>query len=336
MKLLHLFCIAPPLLVAACLGAPLRPAGDAPGTGPIIDMHVHAGPGTPESVLYEVRPGETPDAARLRFTLDEMRANNVVLALLSGAPQYTVRFRDAYPGRFLAGASFPCSDGMALMDPCTQELSGLPDRARLRASLEAGRLQAFGELLNVYAGISPADPRMQPYFDLAAEFDLVVAVHADRGPPPRGREPGCCPNFNGDYGSPALYRETLQRHPKLRLYLMHVIRPEFVQEAIALMRDYPDVYMDTSPMARIPEEMAHAALKQVIAAGYGDRIMFGSDDLGQVRTCVGVIEAATFLTPRQKRAIYHDNAARFLRRAGPAGSPPMTSLLPRASGAPAR
>lgn len=36
-------------------------------------------------------------------------------------------------------------------------------------------------------------------------------------------------------------------------------------------------------------------------------------DLGQVRTCVGVIEAETFLTSRQKRAIYHDNAARFLR-----------------------
>ena len=46
---------------------------------------------------------------------------------------------------------------------------------------------------------------MWPYFDLAAEYDLLILVHADAGPPPESRVDGCCASFNGDLGRPALY-----------------------------------------------------------------------------------------------------------------------------------
>ena len=59
--------------------------------------------------------------------------------------------------------------------------------------------------------------------------------------------------------------------------------------------------------------MVHSALRAYKEAGLIDRVVFGSDYFGAVRTSINVIEAATFLTEGDKRAIYYDNAAKFLR-----------------------
>lgn len=51
-------------------------------------------------------------------------------------------------------------------------------------------------------------------------------------------------------------------------------------------------------------------------AGYGDRIMFGSDQMiwpGVIEPAIRTIEQAPFLTDAQKRDIFYNNAARFLR-----------------------
>jgi predicted TIM-barrel fold metal-dependent hydrolase len=45
-------------------------------------------------------------------------------------------------------------------------------------------------------------------------------------------------------------------------------------------------------------------------------VLFGSDSMvwpGLIDAAVQGIEDATYLTPAQKRGIYYDNAARFLR-----------------------
>jgi uncharacterized protein len=283
------------------------------GRGPIIDMHLHAGPGSEASTIYTLRPGETPDDARFRTALEEMDRHGVVLAVVSGTAAYADRYRATDPGRFIAGLSFPCTAGMdPHLDPCFASGDDWPDLAWLRAEIEAGRIGAFGELYNVYAGVSPTDPRMEPYWALAAEFDLPVAVHSDRGPPPAGRVEGCCPAFNEDFASPALYRSILERHPDLRLYLMHILRHDAVQEAIGLMDDFPNVYADTSPMSLVPQFAVHNALQRMIEAGHADRIVFGSDYLGAIGHSIAVIEAAELLTNEQKRAIYYGNAARLL------------------------
>ena len=187
-----------------------------------------------------------------------------------------------------------------------------PDVEWLRGEVNAGRVGALGEMYNVYAGVSPVDARMTPYFDLAAEYDLVVLVHADSGPPPAGRTPGCCPDFDGDLGRPALYEVPLSRHPQLRLVLLHVFQPDFVDEAIDLMNRYPNVMVETSPMTRAPTGLVYAALEAFVEAGLEDRIVFGSDYRGEIGGSLSVIESAPFLSEAQKRAILHDNAARFL------------------------
>lgn len=51
-------------------------------------------------------------------------------------------------------------------------------------------------------------------------------------------------------------------------------------------------------------------------AGYGERVMFGTDQglwPELIEASIEVIEDAPFLTPAQKRNILYNNAARFLR-----------------------
>jgi uncharacterized protein len=180
-------------------------------------------------------------------------------------------------------------------------------------------------MLFVYAGIDPNDPRMVPYWRLAARYDVPVAVHINRGPGPESRirrDGGCCPNFNGEMGNPALLRPVLERHPQLRIILQHVgtgrapdLLP-FDAEIFALLRDYPRVSLDMTILNSLfPAEVHERELRRLMDAGFGDRIMFGTD--GQpAGPILRRLEAIPWLTAEQRRAILYDNAARFLRLDG--------------------
>ncbi|MBY6213093.1 amidohydrolase [Microbulbifer agarilyticus] len=282
---------------------------------PVIDMHLHAGPGSESSRYYKASEGETPDEARMRTLLQDMKDSNVVYGVIGGPESHIEHFRQASHVPLIAGVILPCIEGRSPnFFACYENDANWPDIDKLQSAIDQGQIGAIGELYNVYTGISPLDSKMLPYLQLAADNDLIVAVHADRGPPPQSpvRAAGCCPDFNGDHGNPALWSPIMEKHPKLRLVLYHAFRPEFVEAAIALMDTYPNVVVETSPMTRVPSEWVYAALRAYIEAGHGDRIVFGSDYLGSIGGSVTVIEKADFLSQQQKRDILYHNAARFL------------------------
>ena len=108
----------------------------------------------------------------------------------------------------------------------------------------------------------------------------------------------------------------LVRHPKLRVYLMHAGYP-YLQETKAIMHLYPQVYADLGAISWLrPREEFHEYLRALVRAGFGKRLMFGSDQMvwpeGIGRAIEGV-ESASFLTPEQNRDIFYNNAVRFLR-----------------------
>jgi hypothetical protein len=90
----------------------------------------------------------------------------------------------------------------------------------------------------------------------------------------------------------------------------------FLEETIALMYRYPLVYADLS-LWKYPREAFHKYLRGLIEAGLGKRLMFGSDQMEWPDTVIDeeseAIKSATFLTEEQKRDIFYNNAARFLR-----------------------
>ena len=286
------------VLCAALHALPAGAQQRALTRGPVIDVHLHGG-ATASGLPYKT------DSEFLQFALAELRRHNVVLALTSvrSGPQYIALWRAADPERVVVGPQLTWRD------------DAWPDTAWLRREFVARRIGFVGELGYVYLGLPPTDPRVQALFALAHEFDVPVAAHI--GMRPRESLPsGCCPNFDDRFGDPALLRPILQRFPGLRLYLMHVggRNTDYFEHAIELMREFPNVYGDMSVVAaRAPREVFHSNLRRLIEEGLLDRIMFGSDGAAYIGANIDAFEAVPFLTEQQKRAIFYDNAARFLR-----------------------
>ena len=274
---------------------------------PIIDMHLHAYPlddGAPPAVNPVTGlPSVAGTSAELRdSTLAALERYNIVKAVTSGPPETVDQWRDAAPDRIMVGA-------------WVDEASPLPDLASLRAEMEAGRVDVLGELILQMRGMAPSDPRMEPYYALAEEMDIPVGIHTGVGPSGTPYEP-CCPNFRVMLGNPALVEEVLIRHPRLRIYLMHGGWP-YLQETKAILSMYPQVYADLATINWIiPREEFHAYLRELIVAGFGKRLLFGSDQMvwpEAIGMAVEGIESATFLTEEEKRDIFYNNAVRFLR-----------------------
>jgi uncharacterized protein len=108
----------------------------------------------------------------------------------------------------------------------------------------------------------------------------------------------------------------LIRHPKLRVYVMHY-GSALIDEMIAVLQSYPQLYIDLGGMQWwYPREYFYGQLKSFMDAGFGKRVMFGSDQMmwpGVIEPSIVIVEEAPFLTPEQKRDIFYNNAARFLR-----------------------
>ena len=245
---------------------------------PIIDMHVHPVDGSVQSRVA---------------VMDEF---HIVKAFLSGTLEEVYGFTAAAPGRFIPSPQFLVSGG-----------DGFPDIDNLRVEYAAGRLHGMGEINVQYLGIPPNAPSLKPYFALAEELDLPVLIHtAGVGAP--------YPTFRSSAGHPLLLEEVLVRHPKLRIYLENAGYP-FLHEMIALMFQYPQVYADLSTITRIvPREAFHEYVSALVRAGYGKRLMFGTDSAPSwLPQAIESIESASFLTDEQKRDIFYNNAARFLR-----------------------
>jgi hypothetical protein len=90
-----------------------------------------------------------------------------------------------------------------------------------------------------------------------------------------------------------------------------------IDDLLSLLYTYPQVYVDTGVIDYLlPRAEFHAYMRRIVEAGFGNRVMFGSDQMiwpETIEVAIESIESAEFLTPAQKRAILHDNAARFLR-----------------------
>jgi len=291
------------LLFAALLAGP----GIAQDRGPIIDMHLHAfgfdefgNPPPPNEVTGQVPPARTDDAA-MRATLDAMRKHNVVLALASGPLPDVQHWVAANQERLIGGV------GLGPLDT-------LPDAASLRRMVSEKHIAALGELGLQYHGLSASDQKVAHYFALAEELDIPVALHTGLGG--SGTAYTCCPKFRASLGNPETVEDMLVRHPKLRLYLMHAGYP-YLAETKAILQSYPQVYVDISALNwTLPRAEFHSYLKALIDAGFGKRIMFGSDQMvwpDAIGLAIDGVDQALFLSPEQKRDIFYNNAAVFLR-----------------------
>lgn len=238
------------------------------------------------------------DQALITETVAAMEQRNVI-GVVGGPPDRVLQWVEAAPDRFIPSVQLQIG----------RDEYGLDS---LRALFETGPFVVLGEVSNQYVGIAPDDERMAPYWALAAELDVPVAIHMGEGPP---GATVLFPEYRMELASALLLEPVLARHPTLRVYIMHYGSP-FIEDTIALLGAYPRVYVDLGGIQWFyPRAYFHDQLRQLVEAGFADRVMFGSDAMvwpGVIEPAIAVIEEASFLSEAQKRAILYDNAARFL------------------------
>lgn len=292
------------LLAALSSASSTSAARTASPRPPVIDMHVHS-------------TNTTPEQARERMQAMNVRYQFVQI-VGSALPDWTAALGE---NAFIPSLGFPCPGGRApyVDRRCWEGVADLPDVDWLREGIKSGRIKALGELVPQLFGMQPDDERLQPYWQLAEEFDLPVAIHMAPGPPgaayPTAQAPARFPNLRARAGDPLLLEDVLLRHKRLRVVVMHAGWP-FLESTIALLYAHPGVYVDVGALQApfvLPRASYHAYLRGLVDAGFAKRIVFGSDFPTQAQAGIDAILTADFLSEAQKADILCGNAARFLR-----------------------
>jgi predicted TIM-barrel fold metal-dependent hydrolase len=296
---------------------------------PIIDMHIHAmgvtsfgGPMTVctneqgvhfpgldprepitvqrASVCDSPLPSAANDTELMEDTIKMLEHYNI-FAVANGTLEELDQWRAASPTRIIPAMPFDNGDG--------------PSPDDFRQLFRDGQIQVFAEVSPQYEGKLATDEALDEYFALAEGLDIPIGLHLGEGPPGG-------PHITGNAGyraaltSPLQLEEVLIKYPKLRIYVMHYGSP-LVEDMIALLYSHPQVYVDIAQNNwGFPRAHFYRQLKMLVDAGFETRIMFGTDQMiwpETIRIAIETVEGADFLSDEQKRDIFYNNAARFLR-----------------------
>jgi hypothetical protein len=203
---------------------------------------------------------------------DFRQANDYVLAALR-----------SHPDRFI---------GMGVVSP----MHGPAAREELRRCLDGG-MSGLKLHADKHGGYSLLSPAVAELLAILEPTGAVLAAHSD---------------FASRHCSPYQVAELGRRFPGVRIILLHLgLDQELVGEAPGVVRDLPNVYLDTSQTPDNPEAVFVGPSRTV-----GDRVLFGSDgpmispevNLAKLRVAMerfGLEDSAA-------RAIVRENAARLL------------------------
>ena len=272
---------------------------------PIIDVHIHITKGYAENEAYNKIDPDI-DVAKIEWMRKRLDENNIVLALGGGPVKYAKLWYDL-DKRYWAGPRFPCNPLRIQDQPCESEM---PDLVELENFFKNGAFKSLGETSFHSMGLLPSAARFDSYWKLAEKYQIPIGFHADAGP--YKRDMSQTPNWNEAYGNPLLLLPVLKKYPKLKIYLMHYPGVYF-EECIELMKKYDQIYCEITAVSMFaPKEKWEPKVKKLYEEGLGKRLMFGSDYVGTIRKNIEIIYKLDWLSVRQKRDIYYNNAAKFL------------------------
>lgn len=270
-----------------------------PYSGPIIDMHIHAyqepspmlgrqftNPLT--GITYSAVPSLEAHKA---WTFAKMAEHRIMKAVVNYDPEWEAED----PERILLGR-------------------GSGDLETLRRDFMSGELQVMAEMTAYYSGVQADDAELDPYFELAETLEVPVGYHIYPGGPPGALYVGYS-GVRAENAHPMQIERVLVAHPKLKIYIMHAGWP-YLEDMKALMYAHPQLYVDLGVISwGLPQAEFHSFLKGLVDAGFGKRIMYGTDQMvfqGAFDQAIANINSAPFLSLEQKADIFYNNAAAFL------------------------
>ena len=308
MKAIFILFLLSTLSAIYCFGQPFskRP--------PVIDMHLHVYSansywgGADNKLKDTVLTSPKNNVGHIKAVLEQIEKYNIVIAYASGNFESLDSINKQYPGKFLPSFEiFP-----------TKEL--LKDEvllAKLKLKIKNGEIRGIGEVANFYTGVAPNDPVLDTLYRIAEENNLPIGLHF--APGPSGVQLTSNPNMRLEHSNPLLLQDVLIEFPKLRMNVMHAGLPIFPDETFGMLFMFPDLYVDISCLAWYGDytrESLKDFFLKALRYGFGDRIMFGSDEMvwpGAIGISIDFINNADYLTEKQKRDILYNNAARYLR-----------------------
>ena len=250
---------------------------------PVIDVHFHL-----ESLRYDM----TPD--RLVAAMDAAGVQKVV-HLGGDQPtfeHFAKKFRDKHPDRFIL---FVKPDPNALMRPngVQEEVAWLRKAARMGAQgIKENKSFGMGQLDEQGRNVPIDDPRLDPYWSLAAQLRMPVLFHIGEPTsfwrpvdPTNERYPELLrhPEWSLDskgvptQGSLMAQRERLvARHPGTVFIGAHLgMNADDLAYAARLLDTYPNYFLDIAAVISDLGRQPYTARRFFIK--YQDRILFGSD-----------------------------------------------------------
>jgi predicted TIM-barrel fold metal-dependent hydrolase len=294
---------------------------------PIIDVHVHAMKVNPAFAadlcpwFLSNMPGANPNspapplfntdcALPLKAAKSDKEFQDSLIATMNRLNMTIIASGDAgiirnwqkaaAPGRVIPSLSISSSEEMSVV--------------AFTDSLSKGFYKVMGEVAPQYQGISPSDKSLDGYFAAAEKLNIPVGIHMGTGG--NGNININNPKYRASLGNPFLLEDMLARHPKLQVWVMHAGYP-MMDEMLALMGANAYVYVDIAGMIwSYPLEEVNNYIKRLVQAGFGKRIMYGTDLMvwpKLLETSIGVIENASYLSSDQKRDILFNNAVRFFQ-----------------------
>ncbi len=233
-------------------------------------------------------------------TLAILKEYNIVAVAMLPAGQAR-QWQSAEPKRIVPGLFFAADQKF--------------DRSRIDAQRARGDFAVLGEAVTPHETFSPSEPDWDRYLAMAEELDVPLGI--EMGPESLGAANFLATSKYADqYGDPLVLADGLARHPRLRAYVLHAGWPH-AEGMIALMSANPKLYVDISMIDwYLPREEFYKYLYRLVEAGFAKRIMFGSDEMiwpSAIKLGIDAVSSVEFLSPKQKRDILYNNAARFLR-----------------------
>lgn len=153
----------------------------------------------------------------------------------------------------------------------------------------------------VHQAISGADPRFYPFYRALERLGMPLIVHTGTS-----RFPGA----DNSYADPVSLAPVLERFPRLDVVLAHGGRPDRTRDALALLRRFPNAWLEVSgcPPHRLVDYFGDLA-------ALAPRTLWGSDWPGPgvpgMRKNVEAFRALGLPKPAQE-AMLHANADRLI------------------------
>lgn len=273
----------------------------------IIDVHFHSryyndyGIPAPTNPITGVLPNALNNDEIVKSNYTLLKKCNVVKVICSGTLDRNADYAAKDPALFISSLEYP-----------DHQNNTLPDTLTFKKLFLAHKFSVWGELGLQYEGKTLNAVAFEPYLKICEKLGIPVAVHTGEAAP--NTPYTCCPLFTIESGRPLHLEPVLKKHPKLKIQLMHMGYP-FLEETKALLNVYPQVYVDVSAIDwLVPKEEFYSYLKSLMTAGFGKRIMYGSDQMiweDALPLSIKQVEEAPFLTAQEKDDIFYNNAATF-------------------------